>query len=212
MLNGLKGRYESHHGVRISAPALEAAARLSHRYMPSRRLPDKAIDLVDEACSQLRVRLESTPTAILDVDAQLAATLLGAQPPPAGHLASHGEAALDAALPNPNPAPSAALPLLIPPSPPPPPTAWAAADNGSNAASPIHAPPPPPSEAKIASMRAHRAALVACWDDIRERLRLVGETRRHIEMLTAELTRVVRLGNYERAREVEQVWMRTVGG
>jgi ATP-dependent Clp protease ATP-binding subunit ClpB len=65
MLRGLKGRYESHHGVTISDRALVAAATLSDRYIQSRFLPDKAIDLVDEACSSIRVQLDSMPE---DVD------------------------------------------------------------------------------------------------------------------------------------------------
>ena len=64
ILRGLKERYESHHGVRISDAALVAAARLSSRYIQDRFLPDKAIDLVDEACAKTRVQLDSQPEAI----------------------------------------------------------------------------------------------------------------------------------------------------
>ncbi len=64
ILRGLKERYESHHGVRISDAALVAAAQLSARYISSRFLPDKAIDLVDEACASRRVELDSQPTVI----------------------------------------------------------------------------------------------------------------------------------------------------
>ena len=55
VLNGIKGKYEKHHGVPISEEAVEAAVRLSDRYMPTRRLPDKAIDLIDEAASRIRM-------------------------------------------------------------------------------------------------------------------------------------------------------------
>jgi len=72
MLQGLRTKYESHHGVRITDAALEAAAKLSHRYMTARRLPDKAIDLIDEASSRLRMALESTPQEILVIEQQLA--------------------------------------------------------------------------------------------------------------------------------------------
>jgi ATP-dependent Clp protease ATP-binding subunit ClpB len=65
ILRGLKPRYEAHHGVRIRDEALLAAAKLSHRYIPDRFLPDKAIDLVDEACAKLKNELTSKP-AILD--------------------------------------------------------------------------------------------------------------------------------------------------
>ncbi|MCS7069718.1 MAG: ATP-dependent chaperone ClpB [Meiothermus sp.] len=64
ILRGIKEKYEVHHGVRISDPALIAAAQLSHRYIPDRRLPDKAIDLIDEAAARLRMALESSPESI----------------------------------------------------------------------------------------------------------------------------------------------------
>ena len=64
ILRGLKSKYEVHHGIRIRDAALIAAARLSHRYIPARQLPDKAIDLVDEAASRLKMEIESTPTPI----------------------------------------------------------------------------------------------------------------------------------------------------
>ena len=61
ILRGLKERYEVHHGVRIQDSALVAAAELSHRYITDRFLPDKAIDLMDEACSSLRIEIDSMP-------------------------------------------------------------------------------------------------------------------------------------------------------
>src|SRR5213075_43218 len=64
ILRGLKERYEVHHGVRIQESALVAAATLSHRYITDRFLPDKAIDLVDEAASRLRIELTSMPHEI----------------------------------------------------------------------------------------------------------------------------------------------------
>jgi len=64
ILRGLKERYEVHHGVRITDGALVAAAVLSHRYISDRFLPDKAIDLVDEAASRLKIELDSMPTEI----------------------------------------------------------------------------------------------------------------------------------------------------
>src|SRR5579862_6235479 len=68
ILRGLKERYENHHGVRIQDSALVAAATLSHRYIADRFLPDKAIDLVDEASSRLRIEIDSLPTEIDEVD------------------------------------------------------------------------------------------------------------------------------------------------
>ncbi len=67
ILRGLKERYELHHGVRIQDAALVAAANLSHRYITSRFLPDKAIDLVDEAASRLKMEIESMPTELDEV-------------------------------------------------------------------------------------------------------------------------------------------------
>jgi len=61
ILRGLKERYELHHGVDITDPAIVAAARLSHRYITGRQLPDKAIDLVDEAASRIRMEMDSKP-------------------------------------------------------------------------------------------------------------------------------------------------------
>jgi ATP-dependent Clp protease ATP-binding subunit ClpB len=68
ILRGLKERYEVHHGVRIQDAALIAAATLSDRYIADRFLPDKAIDLIDEAASSLRIEIDSLPTEIDEVD------------------------------------------------------------------------------------------------------------------------------------------------
>jgi ATP-dependent Clp protease ATP-binding subunit ClpB len=68
ILRGLKERYEVHHGVRIADPALVAAATLSERYITDRFLPDKAIDLIDEAASRLKMEIESAPTEIDEVE------------------------------------------------------------------------------------------------------------------------------------------------
>ena len=61
ILRGLKGRYEIHHNVQITDPAIVAAATLSHRYITDRRLPDKAIDLIDEAASRISIEIDSKP-------------------------------------------------------------------------------------------------------------------------------------------------------
>ncbi len=71
ILRGLKERYESHHGVRITDDALISAATLSERYINDRFLPDKAIDLVDEAASHLRMEIDSMPTEIDEASRQL---------------------------------------------------------------------------------------------------------------------------------------------
>lgn len=71
ILRGLKEKYEVHHGVRITDAALVTAALYSNRYITDRHLPDKAIDLVDEACSTLRLQHESKPDAIAKLDRQI---------------------------------------------------------------------------------------------------------------------------------------------
>ncbi len=68
ILRGLKERYELHHGVEINDDAIIAAARLSHRYITDRQLPDKAIDLVDEAASRIRIEMDSKPEALDRLD------------------------------------------------------------------------------------------------------------------------------------------------
>ena len=71
ILRGLKERYELHHGVRISDAAVVAAAELSHRYITDRFLPDKAIDLIDEAASRLRLQIDSMPEELDHIDRQI---------------------------------------------------------------------------------------------------------------------------------------------
>ena len=71
ILRGLKERYEVHHGIRIQDAALVAAATLSHRYITDRFLPDKAVDLMDEAASRLRMELDSMPTEIDKLERQI---------------------------------------------------------------------------------------------------------------------------------------------
>ena len=76
ILRGLKERYEIHHGIRIRDSALVAAARLSHRYISGRQLPDKAIDLVDEAASRLKMELDSLPEPIDQLERSLTSHLM----------------------------------------------------------------------------------------------------------------------------------------
>ena len=71
ILRGLKGKYASHHGVQILDSAIVAAANMSHRYITDRQLPDKAIDLIDEAASRLRMERESKPEALEKVESKL---------------------------------------------------------------------------------------------------------------------------------------------
>lgn len=71
ILRGLKGRYEVHHGIQITDPAIVAAAHLSHRYISDRMLPDKAIDLIDEAGSRVRMGIDSKPEPLDKLDRKL---------------------------------------------------------------------------------------------------------------------------------------------
>ncbi|HOE79329.1 MAG TPA: ATP-dependent chaperone ClpB [Smithellaceae bacterium] len=71
ILRGLKERYEVHHGVRVKDSAIVAAATLSHRYISDRFLPDKAVDLIDEAASRLRIELDSMPSEIDAIDRRI---------------------------------------------------------------------------------------------------------------------------------------------
>jgi ATP-dependent Clp protease ATP-binding subunit ClpB len=71
ILRGLKEKYEVHHGVDITDPAIVAAATLSHRYITDRKLPDKAIDLVDEAASRIRMEIDSKPESMDRLDRRL---------------------------------------------------------------------------------------------------------------------------------------------
>lgn len=70
-MRGLKERYEIHHGVRIHDNALVAAATLSNRYITDRFLPDKALDLIDEACAEIRVEMNSVPNELDQVTREL---------------------------------------------------------------------------------------------------------------------------------------------
>src|SRR5438876_6196776 len=71
ILRGLKEKYEVHHGVRIQDGAIIAAATLSHRYIADRFLPDKAIDLMDEAASRLRIEIDSLPVEIDEIERRI---------------------------------------------------------------------------------------------------------------------------------------------
>jgi ATP-dependent Clp protease ATP-binding subunit ClpB len=71
ILRGLKERYEVHHGVRITDSAIVAASQLSDRYISDRFLPDKAIDLVDEAASRLRLEIDSMPEELDSIERKI---------------------------------------------------------------------------------------------------------------------------------------------
>src|SRR6185295_18682111 len=71
ILRGLKDKYEAHHKVRVADAALVAAATLSNRYITDRFLPDKAIDLVDEAAARLRMQIDSKPEELDNLDREI---------------------------------------------------------------------------------------------------------------------------------------------
>ncbi len=71
MLKGLRPRYEAHHKVKVEDDAIEAAVRLSQRYISDRLLPDKAVDLIDEAASKLRIESQSKPTEVVELEARI---------------------------------------------------------------------------------------------------------------------------------------------
>ena len=71
ILRGLQEKYEAHHGVEITDPAIVAAAELSHRYITDRYLPDKAIDLIDEAAARVKMEIDSKPEALDKLDRRL---------------------------------------------------------------------------------------------------------------------------------------------
>ena len=71
ILRGLKDRFEVFNGVRISDPAIIAAATLSNRYITDRFLPDKAIDLIDEACASIRIQMDSMPTELDEISRKI---------------------------------------------------------------------------------------------------------------------------------------------
>lgn len=71
ILRGLKEKYEVHHGVRITDGAIVAAAQLSDRYISDRFLPDKAIDLIDESASKLRIEIDSMPEELDNLDRKI---------------------------------------------------------------------------------------------------------------------------------------------
>src|ERR1700680_5084213 len=80
ILRGLKDRYESHHGVRITDGALVAAATLSHRYITERFLPDKAIDLMDEAAARLKMQVDSKPEELDNLDREIVRVKIEQEP------------------------------------------------------------------------------------------------------------------------------------
>jgi len=98
ILRGLKSRYEIHHGVQIDDEALQAAVDLSVRYIPSRYLPDKAIDLMDEAASRLRLQIDSVPAVLDELRSQIAQNEIERKAVGNGAASKAAIASLDAKL------------------------------------------------------------------------------------------------------------------
>src|SRR5258708_19449851 len=82
ILRGLRERYEVFHGVKIADSALVAAVTLSHRYISDRFLPDKAIDLVDEACAMIRTEIDSMPAELDELTRRVIRLQIEEPPPP----------------------------------------------------------------------------------------------------------------------------------
>ena len=144
MLTGIRHKFESHHSITIEDSALYAAAALSDKYIPTRRLPDKAIDLIDEAASKLRLQQETLPPEILAMDAQLEEYQI------------HG---IDGE------------------------------GKGDNSV--------------INDVKLKRERIHALWVEVKEKLSKMSNLRHVTSLLVEERKRVVRLGNFERARYIE---------
>ena len=143
MLRGIRHKFETHHSISIEDAALDAAASLSDRYMPKRRLPDKAIDLIDEAASRLRLQLECSPPEIVEIDKRIEEIKINDP------------------------------------------------SNENDSAE------------QEAELKTKKDELMALWEDIKSKLKNVSDTRHRMSQLKDEKKRVVRLGNFERARYID---------
>lgn len=143
MLKGIRHQFENHHSISIEDGALDAAASLSDRYMPKRRLPDKAIDLIDEAASRLRLQLECSPPEIVEIEKLIE----------------------DIKINDPQ------------------------HENSSSE--------------QEAELKKKKDELMTLWEDIKKKLKNVSDTRHRMSQLKDEKKRVVRLGNFERARYID---------
>ena len=153
ILRGLKERYEVHHGVRIQDAALVAAATLSHRYIADRFLPDKAIDLVDEAAARVRVQVDSMPEELDQMQRELTRLEVEREA-----LRKESDAASRERLTR--------------------------------------------VEQEVAELREKLAAQKARWEAEKAEIGLVRELKQRREELNAELERVQRQGNLERAAAI----------
>jgi len=153
ILRGLKEKYEIHHGVRITDNALVAAATLSDRYIGDRFLPDKAIDLVDEAASRLRIEIDSLPQEIDEVERRIVQLEIERQ----ALLKEKDKAARERL---------AAV------------------------------------EQEIAELRERSAGMKAQWQSEKEAIRELQDTKAELDNLRAEVDRVTRSGDLQRAAEL----------
>ena len=153
ILRGLKERYEVHHGVRIHDAALVAAATLSNRYIADRFLPDKAIDLMDEAASRVRVQIDSKPEDLDQLERRRAQLEIEREA-----LKKEDDDASRARLES--------------------------------------------VEREIAELREQQDALEARWSNEKDVISAVRGAKERKEALEAELERMTRQGNYERASEI----------
>jgi ATP-dependent Clp protease ATP-binding subunit ClpB len=154
ILRGLKERYEVHHGVRITDDALIAAARLSDRYIGGRFLPDKAIDLIDEAASRLRIEIDSLPEEIDEVERRI--TQLEIERQALSKEADRSAVERREAI-----------------------------------------------EAELAGLREKSNAMKAEWQAEKEAITRIQELKEHIDELRLEAERATRVGDLERAAELQ---------
>jgi len=188
ILKGLRGRYEIHHGIRIGDDAIESAVHLSVRYLPDRRLPDKAIDILDEAASRIRMLIESTPPVIKEIDDQLTTLrILRRKEILAGGQAT---STADAAA-----APPAAAEPEITASVTDP-EVTAAESSGSSLSS------LPPDMVKLIEKKQD---LEKQWHAVRSTLKDINDARVSIEGLKSDLVEAERIGNYRRVDIIENV-------
>ena len=189
ILKGLRSKYEIHHGIRISDEALIAAAKLSDRYIPDRRRPDKAIDLIDESAARMRILQESKPPSVSILDAKLADLVFKR-----GLISSSPEllaASQDPSVVNGVAGESESTMTDV--------EREAATKSRLMQSSPEYA----ELEASISAATQSRIEIMDKWEAYYSLQRKANETRIVLDGLTTELDRARKLGDYERVRRME---------
>ena len=184
ILKGLRRRYEIHHGIRIDDDAIESAVHLSVRFLPDRRLPDKAIDILDEAASRIRMLIESTPPVIKEIDDQLAMLRVSRRK----DMLANGQAvpAADATGAAAEAAPEITAAVTDPET-----------TTDSNSLTSL-----PPDMVKLIETKRD---LEKQWHAVRSTLKDINDARVGIEALKNDLVEAERIGNYRRVDIIENV-------